>query len=95
MVRSLPIRADDVRPPALVLVALVATVLVGELALSSAVDAVLDGDATGFPFWFPAVGTIGETVVFYGMLFDAITFVVIPTVLLWLGYALGRRHSRN
>jgi len=46
-----------------------------------------------FPFWLPQVGPIGRTVVFYAMVFDLLTFVAIPGTLLWLGYALGRRHS--
>lgn len=95
MFQALPLRVDDARPPALTLAVLVATVLVGERALSSAVDGILEGDEAGFPFWFPEVGTTGETVVFYGMLFDAITFVAIPAALLWFGYALGRRRSPN
>lgn len=93
MFQALPLRAADVRPPALVVTGLVATVLIGERALSSALDGIHSGDGTGFPFWFPAVGTVGETAVFYMTLFDAITFVAIPAALVWLGYALGRRHS--
>lgn len=95
MVRALPLRVDDVRPPALVLAALVATVLIGERALAIAIDGATSSPGSGFPFWLPQFGALGRTAVFYTMLFDVITFVVIPAALIWLGYALGRRHSQN
>lgn len=93
MVRTLPVRADDVRPPALVLTVLVAIVVVGNRALWRSLDGVGGGQGTDFPFWLPQIGSIGRTAVFYAMVFDFVTFVVIPGTLLWLGYALGRRQS--
>ena len=93
MVRALPVRADDVRPPALLLTVLVTTAVVGNRVLWKSLDGVEGGMGAEFPFWLPQVGPIGRTVVFYAMVFDLLTFVAIPGTLLWLGYALGQRHS--
>ncbi|MCU4799404.1 hypothetical protein OB920_03330 [Halobacteria archaeon HArc-gm2] len=90
MVRPLPACADDVRPPALVLTLLVATVVVGNRALWKSLDGVGGGQGAVFPFWLPQFGSLGRTVTFYAMVFDFATYVVIPGTLFWLGYALGR-----
>lgn len=47
-------------------------------------------EPSGFPVWLPELGSIGETIVFYSMLFDILKFVVLPAILLWLAYQYGR-----
>jgi len=57
MVRALPVRADDVRPPALLLtVVLVTTAVVGNRVLWKSLDGVEGGMGAEFPFWLPQVG---------------------------------------
>ena len=86
--------SDDssLRLPAVVLSSLILLVLVGEHVLASVLDSVLAGGG-GFPAWFPHSGSVGKTAVVYGLAFDALKFVVIPAVLVWLGYAYGRRRA--
>lgn len=79
----------SLRRPAIVLVGLLAAVLVGEWLLTIAVADIRSG-ASSFPVWLPEFGSIGETLVVYGLLFDFLKFVVIPAVLLWLAYQYGR-----
>ncbi|WP_436927600.1 hypothetical protein [Halosimplex amylolyticum] len=79
----------SLRQPGIVLLCLLAMVLIGERLLTIAVDGVRQG-SSGFPVWLPEIGSIGETIVFYSMLFDVLKFVVIPVVLLWLAHQYGR-----
>ena len=92
MATELTRRAGDVRPPALLLTVVAAVVLVGERVVGAAIERVVHGDGE-FPFGLPELGSVGETAVFYATSFDVLTFVVLPVVLVWFGYALGRRHS--
>lgn len=73
----------------IILLGLVATIVIGERLLTVAVAGVRQG-TSGFPVWLPELGSIGETLVFYSMLFDVLKFIVLPTVLLWLAYQYGR-----
>ena len=81
----------SLRRPGIVLLCLLAMVLIGERLLTIAVAGVRVGPS-GFPWWLPELGSIGETVVFYGTLFNFLKFIVIPALLLWLAYQYGR-HS--
>lgn len=80
--------------PGIILVGLLATVLIGERLLTIAVAGVRSG-ASGFPVWLPELGSVGETIVLYSMLFDVLKFVAIPAVLLWLAYQYGRHSADN
>ena len=82
-------KEPTLRRPALVLVGLLATVLIGERLLTVAVAGVRQGSSS-FPVWLPEFGSIGKTIVVYGMLFDFLKFIVIPGVFLWLAYQYGR-----
>ncbi|WP_226010057.1 hypothetical protein [Halomicrobium salinisoli] len=88
MIPDLSLRSDPSPRTALaVLGALVAVIAAGEVVLTRVVETAVSGG--GFPAWFPRVGSIGQTVVFYATVFDALTFVAVPAALLWLGYACG------
>lgn len=84
----------SLRRPGIVLAGLLATVLIGERLLTNAVTGVRQGP-TAFPVWLPELGSIGETIVFYSMLFDFLKFVAIPAVLLWLACQFGRQRAQN
>jgi hypothetical protein len=86
------LRDPTLRRPAALLAVLIATVAIGERALTIALDGVGEGAAT-VPAWLPRLGTIGETVVFYAALFDALKFLAVPAALVWLAYAYGRRRG--
>ena len=77
------------RRPLLALVAVVVSVVVGEFLVARGLDRAVDGP--GFPPWLPAFGSIGETAVIYAQLFGVLQFVVVPALLVWFGYELGRR----
>ena len=40
---------------------------------------------SGFPAWLPTFGAVGRTVVVYGFLADAYTFLLVPAAAFWLG----------
>lgn len=80
--------------PGIVLLGLVATVVIGERLVTSAIAGVRRGTSE-FPVWLPELGSIGETIVFYSMLFDVLKFIAIPAVLLWLAYQYGRHSAGN
>lgn len=85
-----PFREEpSLRRPGIVLLALLTIVLVGEWLFSTAVDGVRQGSSE-FPVWLPELGSVGETIVFYSLLFDVMKFVAIPAGLLWLAYQFGR-----
>ena len=65
------------------------TLVVGQWLLGTTVERVVDGTGE-FPVWLPHFGSIGQTVVAYATLFDVLTFVVCPLLLVWFGYELGR-----
>lgn len=69
-------------------------VLVGERLFTITVAGVRSGSPS-FPIWLPTVGSIGETIVFYSMLFDVLRFIVLLAVLLWLAYQYGRHSAGN
>jgi uncharacterized membrane protein YhdT len=79
----------SLRRPGMILLGLLAAILIGERLLTMAVAGVSQG-SSGFPVWVPELGSIGETIVFYGILFDVLKFIVLPVVLLWLAYQYGR-----
>jgi len=80
------------RRPSAALLATVAALLAGEWLLWTTVERVTNGTGE-FPVWLPQFGSIGQTVVAYATVFDVLTFVVLPVVLVWIGYALGRRSA--
>ena len=84
----------SLRRPAVVLVGLLVTVVIGERLLAVAVAGVRPGSSS-FPVWLPVWGSIGETIVVYGLFFDFLKFIVIPAVLLWLAYQYGRHSTGN
>lgn len=57
---------------------IVAVEVVFGMLVRGAVDA-------GFPAWLPTFGTVGQTVVAYGWLVDAYTYVLVPAAAFWLG----------
>lgn len=79
----------SLRRPGIVLLGLLATLLLGERLLTMAVAGVRQG-SSGFPVWLPELGSIGETIVLYSVLFDVLKFVVLPAGLLWIAYRYGR-----
>ena len=79
------------RRPAFALVAVAVFVVVGQFLVGRAIDRALDGP--GFPVWLPELGSVGPTAVVYAQLFDLLQFVVIPVLLVWFGYELGRRRG--
>ncbi|WP_255195360.1 hypothetical protein [Halorarius litoreus] len=79
----------SLRRPGIALVGLLTMILIGERLLTMAVDGVRQG-SSGFPVWLPELGSIGETIVFYSMLFDVLKFIAIPAVLMWFAYQYGR-----
>ena len=79
----------SLRRPAIVVTVLITATLIGERVLTAAFTGVLDGSAA-FPVWLPRLSTIGETVVFYTLLLEALKFIAIPMALVWLAYAYGR-----
>lgn len=78
----------SLRRPALALVGLLATVLIGDRVLNTVISGVLERGAD-FPVWLPHFSSVGETVLFYTLLFDVLKFVAVPATLLWLAYAYG------
>ncbi|MFC7132685.1 MULTISPECIES: hypothetical protein [Salinibaculum] len=85
-----PFREEpSLRRPGIILLGLLTTILVGERLLTMAVAGVRQG-SSGFPVWLPELGSIGETIVFYSMLFDMLKFIVLPAGFLWLAYQYGR-----
>jgi uncharacterized membrane protein YhdT len=82
-------KEPSLRRPGIILLGLVATILIGERLLTVAFAGVRQG-SSGFPVWLPELGSIGQTIVFYSMLFDILKFIVLPAVLLWLAYQYGR-----
>ena len=84
----------SLRRPGIILLGLLATVLIGERLLMIAIAGVRSG-TSGFPVWFPELGSTGETILFYSLLFDVLKFVAIPTILLWLAYQYGRHSAGN
>jgi hypothetical protein len=79
------------RRPAFALVAVAVSVVVGEFLVARALNRAVDG--SGFPVWLPEFGSVGATAVVYAQLFDLLQFVVIPVLLVWFGYELGRRRE--
>ncbi|MBX0298171.1 hypothetical protein [Haloarcula nitratireducens] len=79
----------SLRRPGMALLGLLTMVVIGERLLTLAVEGVRQG-STEFPVWLPELGSVGETIVFYSLLFDVLKFVAIPAVLLWLAYQYGR-----
>ena len=84
----------SLRRPGIVFIGLLTTVLIGERLLTIAVDGIRQGSSR-FPVWLPKLGAIGETIVFYSMLFDVLKFVAIPAVSLWFAYQYGRHSAGN
>ena len=82
-------KEPSLRRPGIILLGLVATILIGERLLTVAFAGVRQG-SSGFPVWLPELGSIGQTIVFYSMLFDILKFIVLPAVLPWLAYQYGR-----
>ena len=80
----------SLRRPAIVVIVLITTTLLGERVLTAVFDSVLEGSSI-MPMWLPQLGTIGKTVTFYMLLLDFLHFIAIPVTLMWLAYAYGRR----
>lgn len=85
-------RESPLRRPVAVLVTLLALVVGGEVLLKLAFSGLRDGSG-GVPWWLPQLGSVGETVVVYLLIMDVITFILVPTALLWLGYTYGRHRA--
>jgi|GEM_PF-1394849 len=75
-----------------VLAGLVAAIVAGEYAVGTVIERVVDGGGQ-FPAWLPHARSVGETAVIYFVAFDFLTFVVLPAVLVWVGYVHGRHHA--
>lgn len=85
---------SPLRRPAAALAITVAVILLGDRLLSTAFDGLREGSGD-LPGWLPQFGSVGETVVFYATLSDVLTFVVLPAILVWLGYAYGRSRASS
>lgn len=57
-------------------------------ALGTAVDSVTVGSG-GFPWWLPAFGSIGQTVVTYSLAISVLSYLVVPALIFALGYHYG------
>ena len=77
------------RNPALAVVLLGVTAVLGELVLTTVFERVLEG-SSAFPVWLPQFGTIGQTVLYYSLLLRFLELILIPVALMWLAYAFGR-----
>lgn len=86
------LRDPHLRRPVIVLSMLLMVVLSGEYTLTVAFAGIGEG-ATDFPVWLPRLDSVGETVVFYTTIFDAIKFVAVPVTVIWLAYNYGRHYS--
>lgn len=91
---SLPAALHDrsLRRPFFVLLVLVTVVVSGEHALTVAFAGIGEG-TTDLPVWLPRLGSVGETVLFYTTLVDALKFIAIPVSVIWLAYNYGRHHD--
>jgi hypothetical protein len=73
--------------PALALSLILATLALRWL-LNGALKTAVAGGA--FPWYLPTAGTVGGTLAAYGLLLNALTFLVLPAAVFALGYGYAR-----
>lgn len=80
------------RRPAVATVLLLTVILLGDQVLAVAFA---DIGGSGLPGWLPQFGTVGQTVTYYRLSIDALTFIALPVSLLCLAYTYGRHRATD